>query len=232
VAALIILSGTDIAGHSPLQVAGLRVAQIGIGVLVALAIAMLSARYRAAQRLHAGCAELLSQVAQQVRQAAAAAEDGGQESAGAVTRAALGRLALLAASADHESRFFRRTSQVPALQHHQRIAGLMRRIVQDTAMLSRVLRVPTGGGQSTLAQQVAVQAAAALSAVAGAMTGSHPRQGSAIRCALGELRRLALTEVLGADEAGLMLAAPVRLLLADLQRLSHVVEVATAASSD
>ncbi|MGQ3130133.1 FUSC family protein, partial [Variovorax sp.] len=66
VAALIILSAGSLPGHSALQVALLRMAQMGIGVGVALAMALVTAEYRAGARFDAGCAALLRGMAKRL----------------------------------------------------------------------------------------------------------------------------------------------------------------------
>jgi uncharacterized membrane protein YccC len=233
VAALIVLSGGAIPGHSAWQVAGLRLVQIGIGVAVALAISLLSARYRAAQRLHAGSAALLRQCARLLVPAGdggAKAEEGArqpapedtQDAAGAALRTAVGRLTLLAASADREGRLFRQAQPAGDGNHHRRIAGLLRRVVQDAALLARVLHGLPDSGQQPLAQQARQAGTQALAGVAQLLDALAEPGHRLPQPALGALRQLAHHGVVAEHDPALMLAAPVRLLLADLQRLCHV----------
>jgi len=140
VAALIILAAGDIAGHSAPQVAMLRVAQILIGVGVAMAVALASSRYRAADRFRAGCVTLLRQMARQLQQPPAAQTEAQAEHAAAAVRGALVRLSVLATGADHETRWFRRGPGPAAASHHRRAATLLARIIQDAAMLKRLIR--------------------------------------------------------------------------------------------
>ncbi|MDB5827628.1 MAG: rane protein-like protein, partial [Variovorax sp.] len=105
VAALIILSAGGIPGHSALQVAVLRMMQIGIGVGVALLISVIAAEYRAGPRFREGCAALLQRVAMRVSALAGDSRpsEDAADGANAATRAAMTRLTVLADSADRES---------------------------------------------------------------------------------------------------------------------------------
>ncbi len=235
VAALIVLSGGAIAGHSPWQVAGVRLAQMAVGVAVALAISVLSARYRAGQRLHAGAAALLRRCASLLGppagakpgalQAGKRAGPEGADEVGAALRRAVGRLHWLAASADREGRLLRRAPLLegarPSARHHQQLAGLLRRTVQDVALLARVLVSLPGGAPQPLADQARATGAQALASVA--LVLEAVARGRAVPVpALEALYRLARAGVVSTQEPALMLAAPVRLLLADLQRLCHL----------
>lgn len=103
IAALIVLSGGGIAGHSAWGVAGLRVAEITIGVVTGLSVSLLSRRALAAARFDRDCAALLRRLALRLKPAPAdsPAEDG--ETAATALRAALRGLAVLAADADRKS---------------------------------------------------------------------------------------------------------------------------------
>ena len=218
VAALIILTAGDLAGHSALQAAALRVAQIVIGVGVAVGLALISSKYRAAFRLDAGCAALLRGMARRLRQT----NDGAKtteieaENSATNTRRVLGRLALLAGSADQESRIFRRSSSTVDRRHHGRIAGLMSRIFQDVTVLNRVLLAAPQ--HERLRDEAAQTAAVALATVADFVLGAGPPELSRLRKMADDLG----SNVVAAESSSrhtVLLAAPLHLLLEDLQRI-------------
>ncbi len=170
VAALIILGAGHLPGHSALQVAALRVGQIGVGVTVAMAVALLSSRYRAGARFRQGIAALLRRLAAQAERAAqsesAVPNEAQVEQAGKAVRQAVDRLTALAASADRESRLFRQVPATADARFHRRIAGLTARIVQDTAMLNRALRAGGKAAGDGIGPEAARAAAAAIAGVA------------------------------------------------------------------
>jgi len=217
VAALIILAAGGLPGHSPLQLALLRVAQILIGVAVAMAIAMASSRYRAGDRLRAGCATLLRRLAHLLQQAdaRAARNESDAEKAGAAVRAALDRLTTLAASADRASRFFKHADVSADERHHRNIVGLTGRIVQDISLLNRVLRVRGEQQPLRCAGEAAQAVSAGLASVADVLAGRGQPDLAALRAA---------TRARGEDAPDALLAAPLRLLLEDMQRLARVAE--------
>jgi len=231
VAALLILSAGAIPGHSALDVALLRMLQIGIGVGVALAVALVASEYRAGPRFDAGCAALLRGMAKRLATLAALGPGGAAglpaeseaERANAAARAALARLALLAGSADLEARWWRRGAAVPAAQSCRSKARLAARIFQDATVLERMLRRMPAGGAAW--QDTARAAAAALAAMADALDG----QGVPDLAKLAQLARR--HESPGASSALLLLAAPVCLLLEDLQRMQRCVAAAASAAS-
>lgn len=217
VAALIILGAGDIAGHSALQVAVVRVLQILLGVGVAMAVALASSRYRASTRFKTGSASLLQRLARQVRLAAvhAAPAEAEVEKAGAALRHALDRLSVLAAGADRETRLFRTTGAPNDPRFHRRVAGLTARIVQDAAMLSRVLRVVGVPSTSRLSHEAAEAAGTALASLGEWLAGRG-------QPALGALAQLNNTGHADAPPDAL-LAAPLHLLLGDLQHLAALI---------
>jgi uncharacterized membrane protein YccC len=220
VAALIILAAGKLAGYTALQAALVRVIQIAIGVGVAMAMALMSSRYRAAARLNAGCASLLRRMANRLQQASEGAWPTEAESEGAdkAARGALSRLAVLAGNADREARLFRRSGPAIDARHHRSIARLTSRIFQDTALLHRVLRTVSQRQDDGLWNEAAKIASAALACAADAIGGD-------VRCELDDLRRLAesrdwnASDASTARESAVLLAAPMRLLLEDLQQL-------------
>lgn len=229
VAALLILSAGAIPGHSALDVALLRMLQIGIGVGVALAVALVASEYRAGPRFDAGCAALLRGMARRMAALAALGPGGAAgppaeseaERANAGARAALARLAVLAGSADLEARWWRRGAAEPAAQSCRSKAQLAARIFQDAAMLERMLRRMPSGDAAW--QDTARAAASALAAMADALDG----QGTPDLATLAQLARR--HEAPGASPA-LLLAAPVCLLLEDLQRMQRCVAAAASAA--
>lgn len=227
VAALLILSASAIPGHSALDVALLRMLQIGIGVGVALAVALVASEYRAGPRFDAGCAALLRGMARRLAVlgsggAAGLPAESEAERVNAAARAALARLAVLAGSADLEARWRRRGAAVPAAQSCRSKARLAARIFQDAAMLERMLRRTPAGDAAW--QDTARAAAAALAAMADALDG----QGTPDLAKLAQLARR--HEAPGASPA-LLLAAPVCLLFEDLQRMQRCVAAAASAAS-
>ena len=218
IAALIILAAGSLPGHSALQVAVLRVMQILIGVGVAMAVAMVSSRYRAGDRLRTGCATLLQRLARPLQDPDARTVRGESdaEKAGAAIRSALDRLTTLAGSADRASHLFKRAAAAGDDRHHRNIAGLTGRIVQDISVLNRVLRV-TGERQALRCggREASLAAGAGLASVADALAG-HGRPD------LAALRNV--THARGEDALDALLAAPLCLLLEDLQRLVRVLE--------
>ena len=224
VAALIVLAAGGLAGHSALQAAGLRVVQIVIGVAVAMAVAVVSSRYRAGTRLQGGCASLLRRIALPLQTPGAGERPSEIETqaAAAAVRDVLGRLAALAGSADREPGWFRRARGPVDTRRYRRIAGLTGRIVQDTGVLSRVLQAICPQADDRLRIEVNCIAGAAVASIAGALVGDGPPE-------LGALRELARVHADRADDAAVSspssvwLAAPLHLLLDDLQRLGACV---------
>ncbi|WP_230558928.1 FUSC family protein [Variovorax paradoxus] len=227
VAALIILSASAIPGHSPLQVALLRMVQTGVGVGVALAVSVVASEYRAGPRFDAGCAALLRGMAKRLAalgsgSAAGLPAEAEVERVNAAARAALARLAVLAGSADLEARWRRRGAAVPAAQSCRSKARLAARVFQDATMLERMLRRAPAADPAW--QDSARAAAAALAAVADALDG----QGMPDLARLAQIARR--HEEPGASSA-LLLAAPVCLLLEDLQRMQRCVSGMGAATA-
>ena len=222
VAALIILSAGGIPGHSPLQVALLRMVQIGVGVGVALAVSVIASEYRAGPRFDAGCAALLRGMARRLAAlgsggAAGLPAESEAERANAAARAALARLAVLAGSADLEARWWRRGAAVPAAQSCRSKARLAARIFQDAAMLERMLRRAPSGDPAW--QDAARAAAAALAAMADALEGQGTPD-------LAKLAQVARRHEAPGTSPALLLAAPACLLLEDLQRMQRCVAAA------
>lgn len=213
IAALIVLAAGHLADHSALQAAELRVVQIAIGIGVAMAVSLVSSKYRAPVRFSKGCAALLHRMARQVQLASAGGQtdEADAEKAAAALRTGLDRLSMLAGSADRESRFFRRKGAPTDGRIHQRVAGLIRRVVQDTSVLNRVLRTHP-------AQDAAKAASLALSSLGDALAGAG-------QPALGALQAVAVSSSATSPDsprADALLAGPLHFLLEDLQRLASL----------
>ena len=228
-AALIILSSTDIAGHSAFQVAFMRVLQIAIGVVVALAISRVSSRYRAADRLNAGCARLLRGAAARMAQVGAPTRltEAQVERAGEDARKALGRLSGLAGSADKVPRFFRKMAPPPDARHHRRIAGLTSRVFQDVAMFNRITLAHAVAKNEEAWHEAAAVASAALASTAHAIEGKAKADLSRLGRLAGDFARGAQDEPALARSAAL-LAAPLHLLFEDLQGLCRCIHNSAA----
>jgi len=205
VAALIILSAGGIPGHSALQVALLRMVQIGIGVGVALAVSTVMSEYHAGARFDEGCAALLRGIAKRMSASRRPADAGEIERIQAGTRAALGRLSVLAGSADLEARWWRRGSTSGGYRNKARLAA---RIFQDATVLDRVFRLAPG-----TRAEAAQAAGAAIAGMADAL------EGKSVPPDLVELARCAAQTSSQDGASHALLAAPLNLLLDDLRRL-------------
>lgn len=218
VAALIILSAGGIPGHSALQVALLRMVQIGIGVGVALAVSTVMSEYHAGVRFDEGCAALLRGIAKRMA-ATTRPADAERERIDIGTRAALGRLAVLAGSADLEARWWRRGAAAGTARTYRNRARLAARIFQDAVVLDRVLRLAKGDeAPGSFRHDAARAAAKAIAGMADALEG---------KCAppdLAELERCA--QASHGTPSSAMLAAPLNLLLDDLRHLQHTLQPA------
>ncbi len=215
VAALIILGAGDIAGHSVLHVALLRVVQIGIGVAVSVALALSTSRWSTRARLVAGCASLLGRLSLQLQMhgLAARATEAQAQARSVAVRSALAGLEMLAASADRTFRWSRPAAVPQHERHYRRMAALTSRVVQDSVVLNRVLGLLREGNEGHLAHEAASTAGAALGSVVSTLTdGGQP--------ALESLRQLAHGEPVHPSAGTALLVAPLRLLLDDLQQLS------------
>lgn len=142
IAALIVLSSSGIAGHPALEVAGLRLVEMAIGVATGLAISMLGLASRTQARFDAACASVLRRIAADVQRdlgpAPLTPEE--KEAAAGAARLALRELAVMAVGADREAKLWRRLRrkvQVGA-DDCARTARLVARIAHDTALFARL----------------------------------------------------------------------------------------------
>ena len=221
VAALIVLAAGELAGHSAYEAAVLRVVQIGIGVLVSVAVAQATSLHSTRGRLLAGCAMVLRRLALQLqtRGLREPATEAQAEARGLTMRTALQGLGMLAGSADRKFPWSRnKTSNPLHARHHRRIAALTARVVQDAVMLNRGLDLvrTSRAGQG---DRAAIEAAsAALSSVAHVLAGTGPASLQALQQLAGDCEAGATGDP-GGTTGSRLLAAPLRLLLDDLQQL-------------
>ena len=220
VAALIVLGAGELAGHSATEAAVLRVVQIGIGVLVAVAVAQATSQYSTRGRLLGGCATVLRRLVLQLqtRGLRAHATEAQSEASGMAMRAALQGLVVLAGGADRKFPWSRSKAAHPLHErHHRRIAALTARVVQDAVVLNRGLDLVRSGHKGQ-GERAAVEAAnAALSSVANALASM-----GTVSVSFQALQQLARDCEAGDTEyaaSGRLLAAPLRLLLDDLQKM-------------
>jgi uncharacterized membrane protein YgaE (UPF0421/DUF939 family) len=242
ITALIILSSGGIAGHSALQVAGLRVAEIAIGVGVGLAVSVVVPAARAVARFNDECAAALRLIAAQVdrsmqRPARSAAE---KEAATNEMRMELRKLVMLADSADLEQRLFRRRAIEP--RHRSRhghppprryrtIAQLITRLNQDAALLGRVYDALPKHRDDSQWLELKQTSVSSLTGCAEALTTGATLDASPLT-KIDELLAEQRRATAGADERATLLAGPLRLLIDDLRALSRLTGAQAVASRD
>jgi len=141
IASLIILSSGAIAGHTALEVAELRGIEVGLGVLVGIAVSLVLRGAGATARFEAEAALLLRRYAAALRIAAAGAPPGAE--ADNTTRTHLRALAALSLGADTEARVLRRRAASAPFdpERHRKLARLLARVQQDCALLVRAYAV-------------------------------------------------------------------------------------------
>lgn len=219
ITALIILSSGGIPGHGPWQVAGLRIAEIAIGIGAGLLVSWLTPHARSAAHFNESVAQLLVDVAADSKRAMSGAALSGEakETANRAMRTRIGRLIKLAESADTESRFVRvKTSDATVVEKkgnapepYRRQSMLLARIVQDAALFGRIYDITPEEQAATLWPRIAEVVADALVSVAKDDT-------EAARAALKALGGCLSPET-GAETSVRLLHGPVGLLLADLR---------------
>jgi len=215
ITALIILSSGGIAGHSAWQVAGLRIVEIVIGIGAGLLVSLLTPGSRSAAHFEQSVTTLLTDIGEQARRALTggdvSADD--KEEANRKMRLHLGRLAILAASADTEHGFAlakKKGAKVP--RKYQRCAKLINRIVQDAGLFGRIFDSAPELQADPVWEKVAHAVPLALA------TASDEEQDNPLapllNCLLPDADVTATTERLHR-----LLEAPIRLLAADIQSL-------------
>lgn len=230
VAALIVLSSGGMADHPALQVAGLRVAEIAIGVASGLAVSLLGVQSNARVRFDAACASALRRMAEHVQQdlrpSALPAHE--KEAAAAELRLALRELAVQAASADREAKLWRRLSSPwgdPAQRSETMqcvvLARLITRTAHDAALLGRLADSATTGRDDPAWISLAEAANRALTSTANSLEGRGPLE-------LGLLRPFAAKAALPSGEPQASPIPPIpwiapaaRLLMQDLTSLAR-----------
>jgi uncharacterized membrane protein YccC len=235
ITALIVLSSGGIAGHSALQVAGLRVAEITIGVGTGLAISVALPFARGSLRFNSECATLLRSIAEQIRTSLGdtVRTEAERDAASTAMRAALRQLVLLGDSAEQESRLSirrwlgklrGRTVDARRSAPQSRTAKLVMRTSQDAGLLGRVFESQStqdGRPLDPFWRDLCEAACTALESVAQALTKTGPPDLAALRrieAMLAERR----AETQAQDETTWLLAGPVRWLLDDLRALGRI----------
>jgi hypothetical protein len=239
-----------------LQVAGLRVAEIAIGVIVGLAISIVVPTARATARFNAECAKVLRMISAHVDRSLAQEPRSvaDKEMTAAEMRKELRHLTMLADSADLELRLFRRKSierrASGAERQHRRIAQLLTRLFQDASLPGRVFDTLQKQRADVVWQELRDGTCASLDACADLLSEleatrcPHPSplpEGEGkwaaefgtlnhVDAVLAQRRRTASSANEGDDEIATLLAAPLRLLLDDLRALAHITAAITRQS--
>lgn len=202
IAALIVLSSSAMAGHPALQVAGLRVAEIAIGVASGIAVSLLGVRPNARARFDAACASTLRKMAGQIERdlkpSGPPAHE--KEAAAGELRLALRELTVNAASIDRGARLWRRlrsrshdAPQRSEAAHCVVFARLITRTAHDAALLGRLADSATAQRDDPAWTNLAEAASRALTSTANSIEGRGPPD-------LGLLRPFAARATLPAGE--------------------------------
>ncbi|WP_158814125.1 aromatic acid exporter family protein [Methylocapsa sp. S129] len=215
IGALIVLSSAGVAEHAGVGVAVLRLAQVIVGVAAAMIVALLLAQWRSGDRLRLGCARLLRSAARRLADAGAtaASSEPRSPSAGDASQSALKRLTVLAVDADRMASLLRRRDSG---DQWKRLVGSTGRVMQDAAVLGRLVAAQARRDRSGSWRRSAQLAGAALLAAADAVesgrtaNASEPQDGD-----LAETGSCALAA---------SLAGPLRLLREDARALSRHAE--------
>ncbi|MBS0446162.1 MAG: FUSC family protein [Proteobacteria bacterium] len=225
--ALIVLGSGGIGGHSPLQVAGLRVAEIVVGVVVGLGVSLLLPSARATRRFDAACAATLRRLARELEAGfdLHAGQADAKEARAAAGREKLRQLAILAIGADRERRWFdhrarRGDAGAGRAEPHRQLARLLGRIAQDAALPARLYEALPRHRADVLWPGVRSAAGSALDAAARAFQGgAEPDLGDLRTVAAG---RMASDGAPAAPEVRAALAGPLQLLAHDLALLARL----------
>jgi hypothetical protein len=230
ITALIILSSGGIPGHGPWQVAGLRIAEIAIGICAGLLVSWLTPSARSAAHFDESVAQLLADVAEDARRAMHGETLSGEakEEASRTMRTRVGRLIKLGESADTESRFSPKNTRKnmrksePAQDpqgeggnapkvaaRYERQARLVARIVQDAALFGRIYDIAPEEQSAPLWPRIAT-------VVEEALAGATKENVEEARAALKKLGGCLSGET-EAEASVRLLQGPVGLLLADLR---------------
>jgi uncharacterized membrane protein YccC len=218
ITALIILAGGTAGDHSPWQLAGLRIGEIAIGIAAGLAVQLMTTPRHSAAHLDDSVKTLLDDLRNQTRRSLTAGGWSAHEREGAARamRQRLGRLALLADSADIERGIaIGKIGAGEKIEHlYRRRAALISRIVQDTAMFGRIFEAVPARQGDPLWQQVADAVDAVLAQAAGS---ANAENGLAMLAACLHAEPTAPLPDAAHVELMRLLAAPVTLLSGDVQ---------------
>jgi uncharacterized membrane protein YccC len=198
IGALIVLSAAGAGGQFATGLATLRLLQVVLGAVVAVAVGVVTARTRGEARARAGCARLVRGLSRLLAAAAAAPSTAKAPPIDA-TEAALTRLGGLASDADRVALWLRRGSSSHA--GAGALVASTRRLAQDVQVLSRLIAAAARRNPDGAAGNVAAAAMRSLDRAALALERGAAGDG-------GE----------NAVEPG-ALAAPLRLLQGDADRL-------------
>ncbi len=225
ITALIVLSSAGIAGQPAFRVAGLRVAEITIGVLTGLAISLIGLRSRARTRFDTATAAALRHIAADVRCSLAKAPPAPEqkEEMSTALRLELRELAVLAVSADREARLWRsrQQSRWGGGDECTRTARLMVRISHDVAVFPRLAESGPLAREDAAWSALAAAAGEALDDAANCLETQDTPEFQALRrfCAFGGLEAAAPAN---SPRSPIPWAAPMaRLLLRDLTGLAR-----------
>jgi len=218
VAALIVLSAASSGEHFALQVALLRIAQVGVGIATATTVSLALARYQASHRTRLGCAKLLRGAAARLasRTKTPSGVPGNHDPD--TTRSILARLMTLAKSVDRTSRIFARAKPEDR-QGYQQIVMLTAQTLQDISVLGRTLVAGHQHMDQNYLTEIIAAVVAALRNIADLVEGTP----SDLR-SLRNLYDLHVVNIAGEDSrraVNALLASPLLLLHNDLHRLSQ-----------
>lgn len=214
IASLIVLAAGQLAGHSTMDAALMRVAQIAIGVLASVAVSQVTSKFRTRGRLIAGSAAVLRNLARQLKERSYPTpfNEAVSEARGIAMRNALLGLAELAVNADRTfpwSRFNQRTLHE---RHHRRIAALTSRVVQDSVVLNRVL-------DGMLGRQFEANVRDAIDSVFMALTSTADMLDGGEAASLHALRKTVIQSEIDTSLFASLSVSPTSFLLRDLQKL-------------
>lgn len=224
IAALIVLAGGAIAGHSVWQVAGLRIAEIVIGISAGTVVSLMTLSFRSASRFEQSVASLLKEMSAQTRQSlnVAGAAGPGHRAASQKIKARLGRLALLAQSAETERRFLFLRTDVRSTNAatYARRARLLALISEDWELLGRIFALLPQRQKDPLWLEVSDGVSEALSHAANTLQVVDVSADSPLEMLAARLKTTSGPSA-DPDDIGILLAAPVRLLIEDLRRFAE-----------
>jgi len=205
-------------------VAGLRVAEIVIGISAGTVVSFLALSSRSASRFEQSVASLLKEMGAQIRQSLNAGNVAVpvQRAARQKMRARLGRLALLAQSADIERRFlfFRAHARSTDAAEYARRVRLLVLISEDCELFGRIFALLPQRQKDPIWLEVCDGVSDAL---------FHAASPPGVMGLSGDSRLEMLAARLKAtsgapidpDDVGMLLAAPVRLLIEDVRQFAE-----------